>query len=185
MRGSARLAILAVVAAGTGVFAGSSPAASVTTTGTITGSMLSVTTSATPSFSASLDLGDATPTYSVAMTTQDTRGTGAGWNETITSTQFTTGSPADYTLPASASTVTGVTASNGTGANSPPANTISYPVTIPAGTSPPAAVKVFDSASNNGMGRFTITPSISVFVPQNSYGGTYTSILTLALGSGP
>ena len=35
------------------------------------------------------------------------------------------------------------------------------------------------------MGKFTVTPTIGVFVPQNSYAGTYTSTLTFALVSGP
>ena len=103
----------------------------------------------------------------------------------MTSTQFTTGSPSDDTLPAGASTVTGVTVSDGTGTDSPPANTISYPVTVPAGTAPPTAVRLFDTAQNNGMGRFTVTPTISVFVPRDRYGGTYTSTLMLATVSGP
>ena len=64
--------------------------ASATATGTLTGSTLSLSTAATPTFSANLDLGDSTPTYTVPLAIQDTRGTGAGWNATITSTQFKT-----------------------------------------------------------------------------------------------
>ncbi|MBS0325821.1 MAG: hypothetical protein JSS46_04645, partial [Proteobacteria bacterium] len=78
-------------------------------TGTLTGSTLSLSTSATPSFSANLDLGDSTPTYTVPLTIQDTRGTGAGWNATITSTQFTTGGATPSLLATNASTITGVT----------------------------------------------------------------------------
>jgi hypothetical protein len=157
-------------------------AASATATGTITGSTLSISTSATPSFSANLDLGDSTPTYTAALTTQDTRGTGAGWNETITSTQFTTGT---HTLAASASSLTGVAVSNGAGTNTAPTNAVTYPVAVPAGSGPPTAVKFFNSAANTGMGLFTLTPTIGVFVPQNTYAGTYTSTLTIAIVSGP
>jgi hypothetical protein len=35
------------------------------------------------------------------------------------------------------------------------------------------------------MGLFTLTPTIGVFVPQNTYAGTYTSTLTIAIVSGP
>jgi hypothetical protein len=163
----------------------SSLASSVTATGTVSGSTLSVSASSAPSFSANLDNGDSTPTYTLALSTQDTRGTGAGWNETITSTQFTTGSPNNYTLATTASTVTGATLTDGSGTNTDPTNAITYPIAVPAGSGPPTAVKFFNSAANTGMGKFTITPTIGVFVPQNSYAGTYTSTLTLAIVSGP
>ena len=78
----ARLAVLAALAASFAAWPAPGLAASVITTGTITGTALAVTTSSAPTFSASLDGGDAAPAYSVALTTQDTRGTGAGWNET-------------------------------------------------------------------------------------------------------
>jgi len=152
-------------------------AASATVTGTVTGSALSLTTSAAPSFSANLDSGDSTPTYNAALAVKDTRGTGAGWNATITSTQFTTGTHA--------SSLTGVTntCSSGTCTNS--TNSITYPVAVPAAGTPPTAVKFFSSASNSGMGSFTTTPTIGVFVPQNSYAGSYSSTLTLSIVSGP
>lgn len=173
----AALALLAAPAAGW--------AAAATATGTVTGSTLSLTTASAPTFSANLDTGDQTPTYNAALTTQDTRGTGGGWNETITSTQFTTGAPNNYTLATTASNLTGVAVATGSGTNTSPTNAISYPVAVPAAVSAPAAVKFFNSAANTGMGRFTLTPTIGVLVPQNSYAGTYTSTLTLAIVAGP
>ena len=164
---------------------GASLAASVPVTGLISGSALSVGTSLAPSFSANLDAGDATSSYSLALSTQDTRGTGADWDETITSTQFTTGAPNDYTLPDSASTATGVSSISGGGTSTAPADAIAYPVAIPSGPSAPTAVKFFDTTANNGMGRFTIAPIVGVFVPQDSYSGTYRSTLTLAIISVP
>jgi hypothetical protein len=163
----------------------SSFALSVTATGTISGSTLSASTSATPGFTANLDNGDSTPTYTVPLTTQDTRGTGAGWNLTLTSTQFTTGAPNNYTLATNASTVTGATESNGSGTDTAPTNSVSYPVAVPAGATPPTAVEIFNAAAGTGMGRFTVTPTVGVFVPQNSFAGTYTSTLTLSMVSGP
>jgi len=46
-------------------------------------------------------------------------------------------------------------------------------------------VKFFNAAANSGMGRFTITPSITVSVPGNVYAGTYSSTVTVAVASGP
>lgn len=157
-------------------------AASAVVTGTVTGSTLSLSTSAAPSFSANLDLGDSTPTYTAALTVQDTRGTGAGWNETITSTQFTTGT---QTLATNASSMTGVTSACASGTCTNPTNSVTYPVAVPAASTPPTAVKFFNSSANTGMGKFTTTPTVGVFVPQSSYAGTYTSTLTLAVVTGP
>ena len=59
-------------------------AASIPVLGTVQGSVLSVSVSSTaPSFTANLDTGDATSAYSVSLATQDTRGTGSGWDETV------------------------------------------------------------------------------------------------------
>ena len=99
-------------------------AATATVTGTLTGSTLSLSTSATPSFSDNLDLGDQTPTYTVPTTLQDTRGTGAGWNLTITSTQFTTGGATPNTLATNASSLTGVTSSCASGTCTNPTNSV-------------------------------------------------------------
>jgi hypothetical protein len=176
----AAVAALALWAAPTSI-----ASVSVTATGNVTGSTLSISSSATPSFSASLDSGDQTPTYTIPLTTQDTRGTGAGWNETITSTQFNTGSPNNYTLATSASSLTGVTVTNGTGTNTAPTNAITYPVSVPAAATAPTPVKFFDATANTGMGKFTITPTIGVFVPQSSFAGAYTSTVTVAIVTGP
>lgn len=160
-------------------------AASATVTGTLSGSSLSLTTSAVPTFSDNLDLGDQTQTYTVPSTVQDTRGNGSGWNLTITSTQFSTGGATPSTLATNASSLTGVTSVCASGTCSNPNNAITYPVAVPAGTAPPTAVKYFNAAANSGMGKFTTTPTIGVFVPQNSFAGTYTSTLTVSIVSGP
>jgi hypothetical protein len=160
-------------------------AASVTSTGTVTGTTLSAATSATPSFSANLDSGDSTQTYTIPLTVQDTRGTGAGWNLTVTSTTFTTGGGTPQNLSTTASSLTGVTSSCSTGTCTNPSNAQTYPVTVPAAASAPTAVKFFNTTTNNGMGRFTITPTVGVTIPQNAFAGTYTSTVTLSIVSGP
>ncbi len=180
-----KLVVSFILGAALCAFPATSLGASATATGTLTGSTLSLTTSATPTFSANLDSGDSTPTYTVPLTIQDTRGTGAGWNATITSTQFTTGGATPNTLATNASTLTGVTSVCASGTCTNPTNAISYPVAVPAGTTPPTAVKFFNAAVNTGMGKFTNTPTIGVFVPGSSFAGTYTSTLTISIVSGP
>jgi hypothetical protein len=160
-------------------------AANVTSTGTVTGSTLSAATSATPSFSANLDNGDSTQNYTIPLTVQDTRGTGGGWNITLTSTTFSTGGGSPETLSTTASSLTGVTSACSTGTCTNPSNGQTYPITVPAAATAPTAVKFFNTTTNNGMGRFTITPTIGVTVPQNAFAGTYTSTVTVSVVSGP
>jgi hypothetical protein len=58
-------------------------------------------------------------------------------------------------------------------------------LTVPAAATAPTAVKLFNAAASTGLGRFTITPSINVTIPGNSYAGSYSSTLTIAAVSGP
>src|SRR6476646_3260471 len=154
-------AVLAAVAAS------SAAAANVTATATVSAGTLSLTTSATPSVSVTLDGTDQTPSYALPMTVQDNTGSGNGWNTTITSTTFSTGGGSPHLLSTSASTATGVSSSCAGGATcTAPTNSIGYPLSVPAGSSAPPAVKLF-----NG--------------PANTYAGTYTSTGTVAVVSAP
>jgi hypothetical protein len=174
--------LLAGIAAAA-VLAAPASAATSTVTGTITAGTLSLAPSATASFGVTLNGLDQTATYTVPTTVTDATGSDAGWNLTITSTQFTTGS---QTLATSASTVTGVTNTCVGGSTCTAAsNVIGYPVTVPAAATPPTAVKFFNADAGTGAGKFTNTPTISVAVPANTHAGVYTSTLTLAAVSGP
>lgn len=147
--------------------------------------VLSASSSATPAFTASLDTGDSTPTYTVPLTTVASVSPPPGWNETITSTTFSTGT---HSLSTSASTIGAAptVACNTAYANCVAAtNAVPYPVNVPAGSTAPTAVKFVDAASATGAGVFTVTPTITVSVPQNSFAGTYTSTVTIAIVSGP
>jgi hypothetical protein len=148
---------------------------------------LSLSTTAAPTFSASLPAGDQTPTYTLPLTVQDTRtGSAAGWNLTITSTQFTTGGGQPRTLATTASRATAVASVCAGGASCvTPTNSVTYPLTVPAGGTAPSALKFASAATGTGTGIFTLTPTIGVSVPANSYAGTYTSTVTIALVSGP
>ena len=129
---------------------------------------------------------DQTSTYTLPLTMVDARGSGAGWNLTITSTTFTSDSNKKIsTLANNASSVGSVTViCNAHSTCTLPNNSIRYPVAVPASTTPPAAVTFFNAAAKSGLGSFTITPTISIFVPNNTDEGTYTSTVSVAFGNG-
>jgi len=157
-------------------------AASATVTGTITAGSLTLATAAAPTFSAVLNGTDLTSSYNLAMTATDSTGSGAGWNTTITSTQLTTGS---HTLATTASSITGLTSVCAQGTCTNPTNSVTYPLGVPAGATPPTAVKFFNATTNTGMGQFTLTPAVQVAIPADTFAGTYTSTITLAVVAGP
>jgi len=145
--------------------------------------VLTLTTAAAPKFSVVLNGADQAKTYTLALTVTDTSGTNAGWKLTVTSTQFTSGA---HTLPTTASSVTAASAACLAGSScTSPTNSLTYPVGVPAGATPPTAVKFFNAAVSSGAGHNTITPTLSVVVPASAYTGSYTSTLTLAIASGP
>ncbi|MBA2283929.1 MAG: WxL domain-containing protein [Ktedonobacteraceae bacterium] len=156
-------------------------------TATITGGSLTETTATTQAPSATLAGVDQAVTYTIPITLTDLRGTGAGWNLTITSTQFTTGGGTPHLLDTSASHITGVTSAHvGTDGYTDPTNSITYaPLLVPAGTTAPTAVKFFNAALTTGLGTFTVTPTVSIALPANTFAGSYTSTVTLAVVSGP
>jgi WxL domain surface cell wall-binding len=183
LAGAAAFAVTAAL--GSFQAAGAATTASPTVTGTVAAGALSVATAAAPTFSANLATGDQTPTYTLPLTATDTTGTGAGWNLTITSTQFTTGGGTPHTLAANASTITGVTSACATGTCTNPTNAVTYPVGVPAAATAPTAVKFFNAAANTGLGSFTVTPAVGVFVPASTFAGSYSSTLTVSIVSGP
>jgi len=129
---------------------------------------------------------DQATTYSMGLTVSDARGSGAGWNLSITSTAFSTGSQS-LSNTASSLNASPTLACSGVGGHctNPDDSAITYPVGVPAGASAPTAVKFFDAKANTGLGKFTITPTVTISIPGNTYAGTYTSIVTIALNIGP
>lgn len=165
---------------------GAARAGAVAITGTVTGgAALSVTSAGSPSFSLTLDGTDQTTSYTLPASAVDPRGTGAGWNLTVTSTQFK--DAAGHTFPTTASTITAAT--NGCGASSTctlATNSVSYAsLTMPAGATAPAAVKYFNAAANSGMGKIDVNATVTVAVPANVFAGTYSSTVTVSIASGP
>lgn len=139
----------------------------------------------TPTASLTLNGTDRTVSYTLTFSLNNTGA--VGWNVTITSTQFTTGTAPTRTLSTTASSVTGVTAvcTAGQTCTAMPQNTVTYPVAVPAGNPAPTAIKFYSDQSNAGIGTFDISTVINITVPANAYAGSYTSIITLAYVSGP
>jgi WxL domain surface cell wall-binding len=115
----------------------------------------------------------------------DATGSGSGWNITATSTTFTTGS---HTLSTSATTIAsaplvacGALATGCVTATT----TVSYPYSLPAGSTAPTATKMFNASANTGMGNQVVTPTWKLAIPPSTYAGTYTSTWTISLVSGP
>ena len=133
---------------------------------------------------ATLTGADQQVTYTIPITVSDLTGLRLGWNLQMTSTQFNSGGGAAHTLSTSASVIQSVSfACNGV--CTLPNNSIIYPVTLPAGATPPAAVKIANAAALSGMGSSTLTASVQLALPANSYAGTYSSTLTVTIAAGP
>jgi hypothetical protein len=176
--------VILVMAIGGSVaaFADSGTGATVAITGGSLSEQGPTSVSATP---VTLTGDDQTTTYSMGLTVNDPRGNGSGWNLTITSTTFTSGSNTLDTVASSILTSPAVVCS-GTGSHcTNPTNGITYPVGVPAGAPAPTAVKFFNAATSSGLGKFTITPTITVSIPGNTYAGTYTSTVSVAVVTGP
>ena len=133
---------------------------------------------------------DQTVSYTLPITVVDATGTGNGWNLTITSTAFSTGGESPHTLADDASRITSVSSAcavSGTTCTDTNDNSVSYPLALPAGATAPTAVKFFSTAADSGMGKFTITPTVSLAIPANTYASNsgYSSTITVAVVSGP
>jgi hypothetical protein len=121
-------------------------------------------------------------TVNFTATPDDETGNGSGWNLNATSTTLTTGT---RTLPTTATTVTGASSSAATGNCSLPTNSVSYPVTLPAGSTPPTAAELFNGATGTGKGPTNVTFTGKITVPGNARSGSYSSTWTLTMASGP
>lgn len=183
MRALAAAAIATVLLA---ALAGGAPAVTISMSETVNGGALNLTNNtSTASVAVTLDGSDKSGSWTAPVTVSDARGTGGGWSVTITSTQFATGTTPTRTLALDASAVTAVSVSCAAGTCTGPTNSIAYPVVVPAGSTAPTAVKIFNAASGTGMGSFTVTPTIATGVLGNAYAGTYTSTVSISVAVGP
>ena len=130
---------------------------------------------------------DQTTSYALGLAVTDARGNSAGWNLTITSTTFT-GTNVNNQLSTGASSIDAVPtvacASVGNHCTNP-VNGITYPVGVPAGATAPTPVKFFNAAANSGLGKFAITPTVTIAIPASTIADTYSSTVSVAVVSGP
>jgi len=145
---------------------------------------LSIGHGTVPKATATLDGSDQVVTFVMPITLTDARGTGDGWSTSVTSTTF---ADADGdTLAGDAASVSAVAASCGAGGQcTDPASGIAYPLTVPAGSTAPAAVVFFDAAGGTGMGAFELDTTVDVTIPGNTYAGKYKSTMTFTAATGP
>ena len=125
---------------------------------------------------------DKTTTATAAFAPNDQTNSGSGWNVTGTSTTFTTGT---RTLPTTATQIIAASAATASQNCSLPTKSVTYPVTLPAAATAPAAVKIYNAAANTGSGPSTVTLTLVLSIPAKTYTGTYTSTWTFTIASGP
>jgi len=166
------LVVLALTAAAAAL------AGNLTATATVSGTAgVSLGLPGNPSVSDTLDGTDQTVSYAPVLGVVDARGSGGGWNMTISATTFSDG--AGHTLAPGA--VPAVTQACHAGSSCTAAtNAIGYPLTVNG-----SAAKFFNAAANTGLGKVDVTPTVDVLIPGNSFAGTYTSTVTLAVATGP
>jgi hypothetical protein len=150
----------------------------ITPTATISGAAgMSLNLPANPSLTSTLDGTDQLVSWSALLGIVDARGSGAGWNLTVSATSFSDGSGHSLAPGTVASVASVCRAGNSCTAAT---NSVTYPITL-SGT----AAKFFNAAANTGLGKVDVTPTVDVSVPGNAYAGTYTSTVTLAAVTGP
>lgn len=153
-------------------------------TATLTGGALSLVTPDAVAFSATLTGSDQSVPASQDIDVVDGTGSASGWNVTLTSTTFSSGS---NELAADAATDQGASGSCDAGVTCTLADNsaTSYPVAVPAADVAPTAVRIQSAASGTGMGGQTWTHNMALDVAGNAVAGTYTSTWTYSLVSGP
>jgi len=111
-------------------------------------------------------------------TAADARGTGAGWNVTVSSTDFSSAG-GTITVDNSKLRLEDVNVVTVSGNTPPTSQVTSYQ---PLSTSPLA---VLSAASGAGKGTYDLTPDMRQIVPADASPGTYEAFLTVSINSGP
>jgi len=157
---------------------------STTGTATLTPGSLSVLTPVAVSFSGTLSGTNQTVSANQSINVIDGTGSASGWNLSLTSTTFSSGSTH---LGISAASDQGASGGCDADVTCTLANNAatSYPVAIPAGATAPTAVRILSAAIGSGSGAQTWTHFMALAVPGNAAAGTYSSTWTYSLVSGP
>jgi hypothetical protein len=174
-----RLFVISIITAAALVASAAALAGTLTATATVSGTAgVSLNLPSNPSITNTIDGSDQTATYAPVLGVVDARGSGAGWNLTISATSFSDGS--GHTLAPGTVTAAAQACHSGSSCTAATSSGISYPLTV-TGT----AAKIFNAALNSGLGKIDITPTVQVSIPGNAYAGIYTSTLTIAAATGP
>ncbi|HKV57106.1 MAG TPA: WxL domain-containing protein [Ktedonobacteraceae bacterium] len=153
-----------------------------TATATVVAGTLSETADSSATATAvTLSGANQSTSYSFHINVVDARGTGAGWNLTMQTSQFQTAgnthqlsTTASTLNTVSAACVASTTCSASGGTAQTPGSDLS------------TAAKIWSANSTGeGMGSWTVTPTVNVAIPANTYAGTYTSNVTVDLIAGP
>lgn len=157
------------------------PAGSVQATVTVTGGGLTNATGASVPFgSLTLTGADQLLPFSPATPWRatDSRGTGTGWNVTVSSTDFTSPSGgiavANFKLQLLAAKIVKVS-----GNAVPSSAATSYQ---PLGGTP---LKLLSAGVGQGMGAYDYTPDFQLTVPAQTLAGSYQAVVTVSINSGP
>jgi hypothetical protein len=174
-----RLLILTALTATALTTAAAALAGTLTATATVSGTAgISMNLPAGPSLTDTLDGSDQTVSYAPVLGIVDARGSGAGWNLTISATSFSDG--LGHTLAPGQVSAVAAACKAGSSCTAASSSGITYPLTI-GGT----GSKFFNAAVSSGLGKIDVTPTVDVVIPGNAYAGTYTSTVTLAAATGP
>jgi hypothetical protein len=148
------------------------------------GGSLSLAAPATAAFAGlTLNGTNQSVTTNLSFTPTDATASSSGWHLTGTSTTFK--NAGSKTLPTTATTITAGSVAATSSTCRLPTNAITYPVTLPAATVAPTAVKLYNSAAATGLGPSTVTLTAKLSVLPNSYNGAFSSTWTFSLVSGP
>ena len=134
--------------------------------------------------SANLDNGDSTPTYNIALTTQDTRGTGAGWNrddhlDPVHDRRAGQLHPGHQRLDGHRGHPAWFRHRHRRDQLDHLSRERAFRIRSPD------RGEALQLRSQYRHGQVHDHADLGVFVPQNSFAGTYTSTVTLAIVSGP
>ncbi len=119
--------------------------------------------------STALNGADRTVNTTAVLSVSDMTDTAVGWNLSATSTTFTSGA---NTLPTNATTITGVSiAAGATNCGMPATSSTAFPITLPAGTSAPAATKIYSDQLGAGIGIADLTYTFALALRQTHASG--------------
>ena len=163
---------------------------------TLSAGSLTIEAPATLSWSATLNGFTQYVDDAATLTPIDATGSNSGWDAEVTSTTFTNGA---HTLSNTSLTVNGSNASQssnaapsascdaGSSCTLPTSGTapVTYPMTVPANTSAPAAQPLYTADANTGEGAVNLASDWWVAIPSSATPGTYTSTITFSIVSGP